>query len=147
MTLVHLGGGSAPELLRQQFRVTSTPEGERYAVWGTGEGATEALKLALDKPEAVEALVLESPALDPSLEDRLSEVEVRTLILFGTSDENSHTGGTYKEKMPSCSFILVYGAGRDIAGDRPEAFSSLVSDFLERGERFVVSARTSVIQP
>jgi len=175
---------------------------ERYVVWGTSFGGKVALFMALDKPGAIEALVLESPAAirpeghvrhrgtpeqhanllfahperqpppppldpailkkqealvarlrgpnrDPALEDRLGEIEAHTLVLFGTDDKMipSEMGGIYKEKLRNCNFILVYDAGHAIGSDRPEAFSSLVSDFLARGERFVVSARPSVIQP
>jgi hypothetical protein len=43
--------------------------------------------------------------------------------------------------------VLVYGAGRDIARDRPEAPADMIDDFLQRQERFIVSVRPSVLQP
>jgi len=49
--------------------------------------------------------------------------------------------------MTSCNFILVYDAGHAIAADRPEAFASLVGDFLQRQEQFIVSAESTVIHP
>jgi pimeloyl-ACP methyl ester carboxylesterase len=175
---------------------------ERYAVWGTSFGGKLALFMALDKPEAMEALVLESPAAirpeghvrpkgtpeqtaamlyahperqpappplapailekqealiarvmgpnrDPALEDHLGEIEAPTLVLFGTQDRMipPETGSVYKERMKSSYFILVYDAGHAIAADRPEAFAGLAGDFLERQERFIVSAEPTVIHP
>lgn len=175
---------------------------DRYTVWGTSFGGKVALFMALDKPEAMAAVVLESPAAirpeghvrqrgtpeqnaamlyahperqpapppadpavlqkqealigrvmgpnrDPALEDRLGEIEARTLVLFGTEDKMipSDMGSIYKERMKSCNFILVYDAGHAIAADRPDAFASLVGDFLERREQFIVSAELSVIHP
>ncbi|MFI5267701.1 MAG: alpha/beta fold hydrolase, partial [Chloroflexota bacterium] len=175
---------------------------DRYTVWGTSFGGKVALFMALDKPEAMEAVVLESPAAirpeghvrprgtpeqnaamlyahperqpapppadpavlhkqevligrvmgpnrDPALEDRLGEIEARTLVLFGTEDKMipSEMGGIYKERMKRCNFILVYDAGHAIAADRPEAFASLAGDFLQRQEQFIVSAERTVIHP
>jgi pimeloyl-ACP methyl ester carboxylesterase len=41
-------------------------------------------------------------------------------------------GRIYREIMPNCHLVFVYDAGHAIDGDRPEAFASIVSDFLER---------------
>ena len=175
---------------------------ERYTPWGTSFGGKLALFMALDRPEAIESLVLESPAAirpeghvrpaggpeqtaallyahperqpprprldpavlakqealvarlmgpnhDPALEDHLAEIEARTLVLFGTEDKMipPEMGAVYKERMKRCSLILVYDAGHAIAADRPEAFAGLVGDFLDRQERFIVSAEPSVLQP
>lgn len=175
---------------------------ERFTPWGTSFGGKLALFMALDRPELVESLVLESPAAirpeghvrapgtpeeraamlyahperqpvqprtdpavlakqealiarvfgpnrDSALEDRLGEIEARTLVLFGTEDKMipPEMGSIYKERMKLCWLILVYDAGHAIAADRPEAFAGLVSDFLERQERFVVSAEPSIVHP
>ncbi|HVA23804.1 MAG TPA: alpha/beta hydrolase [Chloroflexota bacterium] len=174
----------------------------RYVVWGTSFGGKVAMFMALDSPEAMETVVLESsaairpeghvrqrgtpeqnaamlyahperqpapppvdaavlqkqealvarvmgPNRDPALEDRLGEIEARTLVLFGTEDKMipPEMGSIYKERMTSCNFILVYDAGHAIAADRPEAFASLVGDFLQRQEQFIVSAESTVIHP
>jgi hypothetical protein len=34
-----------------------------------------------------------------------------------------------------------------VAGARPKAFAALVSDFLERRERFIVSQRSGLLYP
>ena len=49
--------------------------------------------------------------------------------------------------MPNCNYVLVYDAGHEVAAERPAAFSSLVGDFLERREAFIVSQKSSLIYP
>jgi len=102
----------------------------------------------LEKQETFIARVMGANR-DPALEDRLGEIEARALVLFGTEHKMipAEMGSIYKEKMPKCNFILVYDAGHAIASDRPEAFASLVADFLQRQERFIVSAEGSLIHP
>jgi pimeloyl-ACP methyl ester carboxylesterase len=56
-------------------------------------------------------------------------------------------GRLYKDLIPGCHLVFVYAAGHAIAADRPEAFTEVVGDFLERHEAFVVSRAQTVIHP
>jgi pimeloyl-ACP methyl ester carboxylesterase len=98
-----------------------------------------------------EALVrrLRGPNRDADLERRLAKLHVPTLVLFGTEDRliPAEMGRVYREIMPNCHLILVYDAGHHIDADRPEAFVSVVSDFLDRREQFVVTRTSSLIDP
>lgn len=98
-----------------------------------------------------EALVrrLRGPNRDPDLEGRLADLDIPTLVLFGTEDRliPSEMGRIYREIMRNCHLILVYDAGHHIDADRPEAFVSVVSDFLERHEQFLVTRASSLIDP
>ena len=98
-----------------------------------------------------EALVarLRGPNRDVELERRFADLKVPTLVLFGTQDRiiPPEMGRLYREKLPNCHFMLVYDAGHAIGADRPEAFASLVSDFLERREQFLVSRASSLVHP
>ncbi|MGE3271684.1 MAG: alpha/beta fold hydrolase, partial [Chloroflexota bacterium] len=89
------------------------------------------------------------PRRDQDLESRLSALQVSTLVLFGTDDQviPPEMGRLYRQIMPNCHFVLVYDAGHAIDADRPEAFVSLVTDFLERHEQFVVTRTSSLIHP
>jgi pimeloyl-ACP methyl ester carboxylesterase len=82
-------------------------------------------------------------------ESKLSGLSVPTLVVFGTQDAMipPAMGRIYREKMPNCNFVLVYDAGHEVGADRPEAFASLVSDFLERREAFIVTQTSSLLNP
>jgi pimeloyl-ACP methyl ester carboxylesterase len=98
-----------------------------------------------------EALVarLRGPNRDPELEDRLGEIRVPVIVLFGTEDRMipPAMGPIYAQRIPNCHFVLVYDAGHAIDADRPEAFAGVVADFVQRHERFVVGNETTVINP
>jgi pimeloyl-ACP methyl ester carboxylesterase len=92
---------------------------------------------------------LRGPDRDADLEARLRDLTVPTLVLFGTVDRviPSEMGHLYKELLPNCSLVFVYDAGHAISTDRPEAFTDVVADFLERREAFVISRTPTVIHP
>jgi len=89
------------------------------------------------------------PARDPDLERQLADLATPTLVLFGTVDRliPPEMGHIYKELMPNCHLVFVYDAGHAISTDRPEAFTEVVADFLERHEAFVISRTPTVIHP
>ncbi|HEX5142203.1 MAG TPA: hypothetical protein VFX19_14780, partial [Dehalococcoidia bacterium] len=68
---------------------------------------------------------------------------------FGTEDSvlPPEMGRYYKEILPNCNLIFLYDAGHEADADRPEAFSSLVNDFLQRHSAFVVKAESDLIHP
>ena len=92
---------------------------------------------------------LRGPDRDPELERRLGELATPTLVLFGTLDAviPPEMGHFYKELMPNCHLVFVYDAGHAISTDRPEAFTEVAADFLERHEAFVISRTPTVINP
>lgn len=92
---------------------------------------------------------LMTPNRDPALEAKMRELATPTLVLFGTLDHviPSEMGRIYKELMPNCQFALVYDAGHVIGTERPEAFTEIVGDFLERHEAFVISRTDTTVFP
>jgi pimeloyl-ACP methyl ester carboxylesterase len=92
---------------------------------------------------------LTTPPRDPDLESRLPELNVPTLVLFGTLDRSipPTMGRIYREMMPNCHLVLVYDAGHALDMDRPEAFASVVTDFLQRREGFIVTTQSALIHP
>ena len=77
---------------------------------------------------------------DAELERRLGEIEAPTLVLFGTHDGlvPPEMGRVYKEHIRECYLVYVYQAAHAIQWDRPERYVEVVSDFLTRGEAFLV---------
>jgi pimeloyl-ACP methyl ester carboxylesterase len=111
-----------------------------------------ALRLAVQAPARVLALVLESPRSedrDADLERRLADLATPTLVLYGTRDDAAAPamGRAYKALMPNCHLVFVYDTTHAIGSDRPEAFAEVVDDFLERREAFVISRAGTVIHP
>jgi pimeloyl-ACP methyl ester carboxylesterase len=92
---------------------------------------------------------LGGPPRDADLETRLPDFGVPTLVLFGTLDAMipPETGRLYKELIPNSHLVFVYDAGHLISVERPEAFTEVVADFLERHEAFVISRTPTVIHP
>jgi pimeloyl-ACP methyl ester carboxylesterase len=90
---------------------------------------------------------LRGPARDPELEAQMPGLDVSTLVLFGTSDQQipPEMGRHYREKLPRCHLILVYDAGHAIDGDRPEALASVVGEFLEHGDSFIVKRESGLL--
>ena len=129
---------------------------DHYVVIGSDDTAALAVWQAVDAPDHVDGLVLISPmvllpeaSVESALAGRLGEVRAPTLVLFGTNDPAvpPETGRLYVERLPECYYALSYDAGHDIAGDRPEALSEAVSDFVERRGTFIVERNSTALHP
>lgn len=83
------------------------------------------------------------------LEQRMTTLDVPTLVVFGTHDRLTppELGRIYVEKLPRCHFVMLYDTAHEAAAERPEAFCNLVTDFLQRKEAFVVSQKSSLVHP
>jgi pimeloyl-ACP methyl ester carboxylesterase len=92
---------------------------------------------------------LRGPDRDAELEAALSRLDTPTLVLFGTLDRviPPEMGRHYKAVMPNCHLVLVYDAGHAIGAERPEAFTEVVTDFLDRHEAFLISRTDTLIHP
>lgn len=89
------------------------------------------------------------PERDSELEGRLGSVQVPVLALFGTEDRviQPELGRIYKDLLPNCHLVFIYDAGHALDVDRPEAFASVVADFVARREGFLVNDQSAVINP
>ena len=92
---------------------------------------------------------LRGPDREPELENQMRGLTVPLLVLFGTEDQviAPAMGRVYKDLVPGAHLVFVYDAGHVISTDRPEAFTEVVADFLERHEAFVISRAQTVIHP
>lgn len=91
---------------------------------------------------------LSTPSRD-ELEARMADFKPAVLVVWGTRDRMipPEMGHIYVEKLPAGFLVLLYDAGHEADADRPEAFADLVSEFIERRERFVVNQRSGVVHP
>jgi pimeloyl-ACP methyl ester carboxylesterase len=85
----------------------------------------------------------------PALRLRLRELDVPTLVVFGTEDRliPPAMGRIYREQMPNCSYVLLYDAGHELGSDRPQAAAALIDDFLARREAFVIGDSVAPVAP
>ena len=104
--------------------------------------------VAMGRRLAVMARII-GPDHDPALEAALADMMVPTVALFGTRDGliGTDTARHYARIVPQCSVQLLYDAGHDPSGDRPEAFVDVVADFLRRGLGFNVTHRPTLLNP
>ena len=145
------GSGAADEIDGTVRQLTSG----QYGLIGVSAGASAAIRHALKSPDRVSTLVLVSPmAVGPDgahgdLEAHLGEIQCPTLAVFGQEDASVAPGAAsaYRRLIPNCNIAFVYGAGHDIAAERPQALLNLVSDYLERRETFIVQNRSGAINP
>jgi pimeloyl-ACP methyl ester carboxylesterase len=75
------------------------------------------------------------------LRERLAEIAVPTLVLWGTADEVilPESGQVFLQRIPNSYRILIYGAAHSLPVAACRQFVELVTDFIERGDRFVVA--------
>ncbi len=71
-----------------------------------------------------------------SVEARLSEIDVPSLILVGAEDASQphHLSQRMADRIPSAELVSVPGAGHLTALENPEAVTTAVLDFLDREE-------------
>lgn len=145
------------DLIAARFRVIDkAPSGsERFGIIADSETAAAGLALALDRPDAVTALVLLGPRLihgdgrvaDESLIARLGSLKVPLLAVFGTKDKAAppEAGRYYRERLAACNVVFVYDAGAAMGDERPEAVADLAIDFLHRGDTFLVRQQSDLL--
>jgi pimeloyl-ACP methyl ester carboxylesterase len=87
------------------------------------------------------------PARDAELEGRLRELNLPVLVIFGTRDNflPSALAAIYRDLLPNCNTMFVYDAAHEVDADRPQAFVSLVNDFYDRHEAFLVNRQSSAL--
>jgi pimeloyl-ACP methyl ester carboxylesterase len=90
---------------------------------------------------AVTASRVRPPDGNQALLERLGEIRVPTLILWGTADRqvSPDHGLVYKQRIPDSYRVYIYGAAHVLPIAACEAFVRITRDFLERGDAFVVN--------
>jgi 4,5:9,10-diseco-3-hydroxy-5,9,17-trioxoandrosta-1(10),2-diene-4-oate hydrolase len=83
------------------------------------------------------------------LEARMAGFHPPVLVVWGTEDRMipPEMGRVYVEKLPNAFFVLLYDAGHEADAERPEAFTDLAVEFIDRREGFVVNDRSGVVHP
>jgi pimeloyl-ACP methyl ester carboxylesterase len=159
-------GSAAHQALARRFQVFAMSDvkgsprelGEAAAAWaadhgfdsvgfvGAGAFGAAALWAASAAGERANAVVLVSPTLPlgdgaadaDGLGPLLTELKAPKAVLIGTQDAGQprEAAALYRRRLSRSNVVLVFGAGADIAGERPEAFARVAGDFLDRQGRF-----------
>lgn len=156
-------GSALRALMAAQFQLVEPLAArgiDRFSIVAENAQCSLALQLALDRPEAVTAIVLLAPTLitpngqagsvaDEALVARLSALVPPLLAVFGTNDTRAppEAGRHYRERLASCNVIFVYDAGAAMGDERPEAVAALVGDFLRRRDLFLVRETSDLLYP
>ncbi len=105
------------------------------------EAPTEADRAARQRNASTNAARLRPADRNAELLERLSEISVPTLVLWGTADEviPPDSGQLYWQRIPNSYRILIYGAAHSLPVAACRQFVALTTDFIDRGDRFVVA--------
>ena len=149
------GTGASKDAASPTGRAVREITSEKITLVATSLATHAAIMHTLGAPEDVESLVLISPVVGATaagggdVEGRMGEIECATLVVFGLNDRAMapEAASVYKASIPNCNVSLVYDAGHNIMADRPEALIDVVSDFVERGEAFIVARHSGLINP
>ena len=78
---------------------------------------------------------------DEDLVARLGDIEALTLVLLGTEDgvTPAEAGQMLRREMSRVHFVYVYDAAHALEVDQPDRVTTILTDFLERGEGFLVN--------
>lgn len=110
-----------------------------------------ALRVLQERPGLISALVLLAPSATDNAGalEALSAAGLPLLVLSGTRGDASppEAGSRFRAHIGSCHYVLVYDAGDTIEADRPEATASVVGDFLDRREKFIVAHASGLLHP
>lgn len=99
--------------------------------------AAAALGLAAARRDLVEAAVVIAPSGDTPA---LGEIELPVLILAGTRDSEAarRLAHDWRAGLVNGHLVLVYDTAAEMDEDRPQAVQSVMADFLDRHDRFIV---------
>jgi pimeloyl-ACP methyl ester carboxylesterase len=113
----------------------------------TTPSAPPSPEVAAKQRALVERLI--GPPRDAALESAMRELQVPTLVMFGTEDRLTppRLGRHYPEILPHGHLVLIYDAAHALDSDRPEAFAALVEDFLQHRDQFVVRRESGLLYP
>jgi pimeloyl-ACP methyl ester carboxylesterase len=141
----------APSTIRPEGGEPGSPEEIARQLYAHPEPVppTPAIEPALTARQLTMARRLRGPGRDTMLEEGLRGLAMPALVLFGTRDVviPPAMGRHYLELIPDAHLVFVYDAGHALMVERPEAFTEVVTDFLERTDAFIINRIKTVIYP
>ena len=123
----------------------SSPEAMELRLFGANpawsEPLNEADRAARQRNASANAARLRSGPGNADLLECLPQICAPTLILWGTADElvPPESGQVYVRTIPDSYRVLIYGGAHVLPVSACRQFVALTTDFIERGEHFVVA--------
>jgi pimeloyl-ACP methyl ester carboxylesterase len=80
---------------------------------------------------------------DDALFERLPDIQAQTLVLWSTEDKiiPPESAQAYQARIPNVYLMYIYGGAHSLPIAAADRFVELTTDFLERGEAFLVNRR------
>jgi abhydrolase domain-containing protein 14 len=106
----------------------------KLIIVGPSMGGAFALTYALEKPDQVSGLVLIAPSLAGIDRDRLEDLNIPVLLVWGEKDTVfplEEKGRELKQILPQAKLLIIKGARHPAYLDRPEEFHELLIDFID----------------
>ena len=114
---------------------------------GKGQLAHVALEAADKASAASMRIVVESPAGLASADlgwfgqsSALQRSDILILTGSAAASDTEASARLLKSHLPRATLMFVYGAGQDIAHDRPDLYLRALGDFVRRGSSFVMKS-------
>jgi pimeloyl-ACP methyl ester carboxylesterase len=123
----------------------ASPEAMELRLFGPNpawsEQPTDEDRAARRRNASANAASLRPAGGNAELRERLADIAVPTLVLWGTADQviPPESGREYVRAIPNSYRVLIYGAAHSLPVAACSQFVALTTDFIERGERFVVA--------
>jgi hypothetical protein len=107
-----------------------------------GHAAETALHFAALHSEMIDKIVIDTPLVAGGFTDRVSSIEVaaQMLIILGDQAQEASVESALalKRKFERSHLAYVYQATNTVIDSQPGRYETMVFDFLERGEGFVL---------
>jgi pimeloyl-ACP methyl ester carboxylesterase len=121
------------------------PRGMEAILFGTAPAWTEPLDeqdaVLRQRNAAANAARIRPANANQDLLERLPEVGVPTLILWGTADRLAapESGQIYSQRIPASQRLYIYGGAHSLPVAACDQFVRLTAEFIERGDAFIVN--------
>jgi pimeloyl-ACP methyl ester carboxylesterase len=132
-------------LARASHAPPPSPEAMELRLFGPNpawsEAPTDEDRAARQRNASANAARLRPADGNSELRERLGEIAAPTLVLWGTADQvvPPESGRDYVRAIPNSYRVLIYGAAHSLPVAACRQFVALTTDFIERGEGFVVA--------
>ena len=110
----------------------------KVTIVGPSMGGGFALAYAVAHPEAVEGLVLISPAVHALEQSSLRKIKIPVMLVWGEGDDVftlEQYGVPLRDKLENCRLVKLKNAGHAAYLNKPKEFNEMLLDFLEEISR------------